>query len=1106
MKTPEDAYGSVTATATGLPTDNSAGLAAGREPPLQVVSAEHYELGHEHARGGLGRIIVARDRRLERTVAVKELLEVEERATRRFMREARLTAKLQHPAIVPIHEAGRWPNGAPFYAMKFVSGKSLKQAIAERRSLVERLGLLPNFIAVAEAIAYAHSEKIIHRDLKPSNVLLGNFGETLVVDWGLAKNVGDADEPTIERPQSDLSNDPDDLTTLGSVIGTPIYMPPEQASGLQVDERADVYSLGAMLYHLLCGEPPFAGDSASVLAKVKSTPPEPLRLRMPTAPPELIAIVERAMQREPHERYATAEAFAQDLIRFQTGQLVRVHEYSLSQLVRRWLRKNRALAIAVATFVVVGLAYLTWSLNRESRLRHVAEQARDQSALDRSRAESESARANKQTVALLEDRGREELAKGHPQRAAPYLAGALRADPNKRAYRSLAAQALRAMTSIHWSSRLPGKSIHTIAMTADETEAFVATHDGTMNILSTASGATLMSWKADRLLDCAAFSPDGRTVIAGATDGTVEIWNIASQQALALRSSQEHHDSVEACIISSDSRLGFTGSLDGKGTVWDLATKRPVYRLSGGDAVFRAAFSPDNKRLAISRQNNSIGEIFDMASGKRLCVLRGHSAAIRAISFNKQANRILTSSFDANANLWRTDNCQLLLRMHHSAMVTSSSFANNDESVVTSTSDGAAMVWNLKTHDYESFRAPNEENWVRVARLIEDNSLLLTTTDHGVLRLFAKDKTTIFAIDYPETPISIAVSRVNGFAIIGTSTGSTYRINWRQSVNHIETTLSDMTRVVFSPSGNQIAACDQRGTILILRHDIATRIIHAHDAGVWRVSWSPDEQRLLSAPIYPDRDPKLWDAASGRLIATLDGLSEWVYSIAFSPDGTMIATAGRDGQLVLWDGLTGKRLDWQLPDAIGAAVAFSPDGRHLAVGLRLVQIWNLSTRTKALEWEAHAETRIDTLAYDPTGNRLVTAGWDDHLARIWNASTGALLKDLRAHTNRLMATEFSKDGQSVVTAGFDQVAKIWDASTGDLMRTIPGPTWGVSFSPDSKRLATGSGSSIFLWDVTDDTRSSTDLAMAVDAASPWALENGRLVPKAPLPTVAPTPH
>src|SRR5690349_21129514 len=191
---------------------------------LAADDPERYEQVSEHARGGLGRVVRAVDRRLGRTVAVKELLRHDPSNDARFMREAMITARLEHPGIVPVHEAGRWPNGDPYYVMKLVEGRTLKELITERALLRDRLGLLPHVIAVADAVGYAHSEGVIHRDLKPSNVIVGAFGETIVVDWGLARDrKRDVPEPSEEMMTASGSGV---STVSGKVVGTPAYMSP----------------------------------------------------------------------------------------------------------------------------------------------------------------------------------------------------------------------------------------------------------------------------------------------------------------------------------------------------------------------------------------------------------------------------------------------------------------------------------------------------------------------------------------------------------------------------------------------------------------------------------------------------------------------------------------------------------------------------------------------------------------------------------------------------------------------------------------------------------------------------------------------------------------
>jgi serine/threonine protein kinase len=322
-------------------------------PELVPVDPRHYDLGQMIARGGMGQIRAARDLRLGRPVAIKELLVATSDLRARFEREARITAKLQHPAIVNVLEAGTWPGGEPFYAMKLVTGDSLDKVVARKTSDAERLALLPNVIAVADALAYAHSKRVIHRDLKPANVLVGEFGETVVIDWGLAKDLSDQrEEPDRVAPYR-VAPAAADETVAGSVMGTPAYMPPEQASGEPVDERADVYALGALLYHVLAGAPPFEGRSTeAVLAAVLAGPARPLA-QVANVPADLCAIVDKAMARRKEDRYPTGKELADELKRFQTGQLVGAQRYTTWMLVRRWLGKHRA--IVTVSSIALGI-------------------------------------------------------------------------------------------------------------------------------------------------------------------------------------------------------------------------------------------------------------------------------------------------------------------------------------------------------------------------------------------------------------------------------------------------------------------------------------------------------------------------------------------------------------------------------------------------------------------------------------------------------------------------------------------------------------------------------------------------------------------------------
>jgi hypothetical protein len=363
------------------------------EVPDDDQWGSRYVLGAELARGGMGTIFGAFDCQLARSIAIKCLGRDDSSLATRFAREIRITASLQHPGIVPVYDSGCLPDGRPFYAMRHVQGASLEQAIAECSTERERLGLLVSVLTVAEAVAYAHERGIIHRDLKPSNVLVGPFGETVVIDWGLARiDGGHVDDVVDSEPAADP------LTTgWGSLLGTPRYMAPEQARGEAATPRSDVYAIGAILYHALTGRPPVVGDDVDViLERVARAEVRPLAELAAGLPGDLVAIVQRAMATEPELRYASAGDLAADLRRFQTGQLVGAYAYSRVDLARRFVRRHRAAVALAALFAIVLGIVGTLSVRRV-----VTE--REQAEVERVRAERERHGAEDLVQYLLHD-------------------------------------------------------------------------------------------------------------------------------------------------------------------------------------------------------------------------------------------------------------------------------------------------------------------------------------------------------------------------------------------------------------------------------------------------------------------------------------------------------------------------------------------------------------------------------------------------------------------------------------------------------------------------------------------------------------------------------
>ncbi|MFN0250949.1 MAG: protein kinase domain-containing protein [Kofleriaceae bacterium] len=330
-------------------------------------------LGRTISSGGMGVVVEAFDTKLERRIAVKLPRSDDPLAQRRFEREVKITARLQHPAIVPVYAAGTLGDGEKYYAMRLVDGDTLDVAIARATTLTERLALVRAVTTVASAIAYAHSQGILHRDIKPANILVGKFGEVVVIDWGLARETtGDDDE----LPLAVGSQPADDTRTVdGAVVGTPAYMAPEQARGEPVDERADVFAIGALLYHVLRGSPP-PRNAHSDLATA-----------LPELPRDLVAIVAEATAPDPAVRYRTAAELAADLERFQAGQLVGAHEYSFGQLLRRWMRKHRGVLTASAIGLLVLVVFGAWSVVRIVRAERLAEMQHERAVVHRDDAE-----------------------------------------------------------------------------------------------------------------------------------------------------------------------------------------------------------------------------------------------------------------------------------------------------------------------------------------------------------------------------------------------------------------------------------------------------------------------------------------------------------------------------------------------------------------------------------------------------------------------------------------------------------------------------------------------------------------------------------------------
>lgn len=1018
-----------------------------------VVERHHYRMGSEFARGGLGRIIEAFDHRLQRYVAVKELLAKDGRAEARFLREAYITARLQHPNIVAIHECGRWPEGQRFYAMKLVQGRTLADQLDLARGDAARLALLPAIIDVADAVAYAHSQGILHRDLKPSNVMVGPFGETVVIDWGLAKAIDEGKEEEGATPPERTPSNAFE-TTDGMVVGTPAYMPPEQAMARRIDERADVYALGAMLYHVLSGHRPYHEvRPKDVLQAVATRPPLPLAELAPRMPRDLVAIVEKAMAREVGDRYRTAAQMAEELRRFNTGQLVRAHDYSLWEIVQRFARRQRA-AVATASLALVVLL----SLASFSYLRIANEKAE---------AQRNAAEAELRVEQLLLEKARSLLDRD-PTLSLAFLKELKRPLPGAA---TVAAEAVDRGVARH-VLRGHSAAINDLAVSPDGLRLASASTDKTVRLWDVASGdGKVLLCHQDRVATVA-FAPGGQQLASGGYDQRICLYDLSTGKGRPLEGSGEvvqrlvwspdgaHLAAItsdrsvrlysadgkleESILVeqinrevfaqfSADGRLLLTGGHGAFVRLVDLATKQVrVYDLACRPEevgcrerrVTWAALSPDAQTVAVAGSDGVL-VVFDVL-GSRRRVLLGHTDLIRHVAYSPDGKRLVSASLDRSLRLWDLDGAGQPARVleGHTERVVSAQFLPDGQRVVSGSWDRTVRVWDLASGEVQVLLGHEDE--VAAVVVAADASFLASGSADGAVRLWP-------------------LSRPRSLALRGHTIG--------------------VHGVDFSPRGDLVASGghDDQVRLWPLTGDRTPKVLTGHTDHVYRVRFSPDGRWLASSA--DDQTVRLW-SVEGEERLSLIGHTADVEELAFSGDGGLLASAGEDATVWMWSMPTGIGRPLRGHANHVTDLAFDPRRPRLFSSSRdgTVRVWDLVAQTSTVV-RGH-QREVWSVAVDPEGAEFASVGGDDTL-RIFDATT---LKEKRRHQGMVGArwVRYSPDGRSlgVATSGQD----VWLCQRAyQLCDRLPGQqsvVWDLTFSADGRAMVTGAGDgTVRVWDV-----------------------------------------
>ena len=987
------------------------------EPELEDGrDAGRYEERGEIGRGGMGTVFRVWDRDLRRELAMKVLrgkrfpdrIGASSAALRRFLEEAQITGQLEHPGVVAVHELGLDRSGQIYFTMPLVRGQRLVDVFRLVRDGSEewnRHRALDALLRACEAVAFAHAHGVIHRDLKPENVMVGRFGEVQVMDWGLAKVLDRAESATLHTPVGEAEHTTA-RTLAGTVIGTPAYMPPEQAEG-QLDDvgtAADVYAAGAMLYQLLAGHPPYVppdGKAAPrrVLLAVLAGPPTPLHKTAPGTPPELAAICERAMARDPQARYPSMAELRDDLRAYLENRVVRAYKTGALAEFRSWVRRNFAFASALAAtlLAVVGGLLAVW---RVSAVKN------QELTLSNAEARSSSYRAN--LVA----------AESHLR---------LREHASARSLLEVCPEEHRAW---EWHQLLR------------------RTRGGTLRVRDDL-GAAVMA---------ADYSPDGRYVLFGCFDGNVRLWDRESDELIEL--SQSPGQAVSAVAWSPDGVHFAAGGgwlvldedRDCDVRVWDVRDlSQPAARLSLGTQLTRAlAWSPDGATLAVA--NGASVRLWDWRADDAQR-LEEHMVDVRALAFDS-SGRFLASAggrrdsetLDLRILVWHVPSGMLEGVIEgHGEVVHSLAFLSDSHELVAGTDSG--QLWRASAEGGAPQRIMrSHDGAVRDLAFASDGRLLSAGIDRRVIVWDQELEEPQHELTGPEVGLTALAVHPQGLEVVAGGLGGAAHV-WELPAAQGFPSLSGWARGALALTADGSLLASDVGDARVCLWDTRSGLPHAvYKLGV-------EEGRIVTlAACAIDRDGRLlvaglrnvradlslhiWDLERGELVRTLAGFGTRLYDAEFAPEGDRFATSDQHGGVKLWQAPSGDPLvEFGMAQGQVLRLRFHPHRNELACVLASgeVQLWDLEQPS---EPRTLCEGAGRDLCFDAEGQSLLVGSSDAaQQPRILSLLDGSAL-ELAGHPGAVTAVGFTPDGRRALTACVDGSMRIYDRSTGEQLLSL----------------------------------------------------------------------
>jgi WD40 repeat protein/serine/threonine protein kinase len=1035
--------------------DSSTAVGSGTVPsgPATPVAIPGFEILAEIGRGGMAVVYKARQASLKRLVALKVILagaHVGEEKLARFRAEAEAVARLRHPGIVQIYETGEHL-GVPYLVLEYVDGGSLAQKTRDKAQPPRAAAALVE--TLADAVDAAHREGIIHRDLKPTNILLssrfqvpssksesstsanlelGTWNlEPKISDFGLAMDLADASRQT----------------RTGEVVGTPSYMAPEQAQGRRKDfgPATDVHALGAVLYELLTGRPPFhAATAVDTLVQVSFEDPiPPSRLRA-DLPRDLETICLKCLQKDPRHRYQSARALATDLRRFLNHEPIEARPTTLGGRVIKWARRRPVIAgLAVISLVLtaVSLLSLGWALAEESSRRSLAEANERRETDLRHQAQQERLRAERLSAAALLDQAISQADHGHMERTLLLLVQSLelanRAEDadleraarlNLTAWRRLLIRQRATLTHLHW--------ISAVAYSPDGQTFVTASRDKTAQLWSTATGRPVGDKMAhDFPVWAVAFSPDGQTLATASGEGgrgDLRLWDARTGKPLGEPITR---DFPTGHTFSDTTSLAFTpdgrtllGVGGGRARLWKLdpdGTAGPAVRLPHPRGVMNAVLSPDGSQVLTGGADGT-ARLWSTASGRDLGVVLRHD--------------VPENSFG------------LVFGLAYSP-------------------DGRTIATGLQLIGADGHYAAGEVRLWRVAG--EPMGEPIGTLAHrGPVRVlaFSPDGRRLLSAGMIPIPNPKPGSLPTGEARL-------WDVETVRPIGRPIEQARSIWAAAFSPDGRTVLTGCEEGSALfwVAATGLQVSAVPTEPGNVTALAFAPDGRTAVTGRTYVPANGQLCEVPPGRGTVFAPVHTGPIRSMSFADQGRILLTAGGDGQVVRWDHATGRLIGAPLRHDGLAGLSVTTHGSLVAtVGSdRVARLWDPATGQPVGDPIPHG-TEPWALALSPDGTRVLTGGKRvltngvDHSYRLWDRRSGRPVGDPFPPDGFLIGYAFSADGSVIATAG-DGGARMWDAATG---KPISGPVaharniQGMALSPDGKLLATSGGDAVVrLWDV-----------------------------------------